>query len=257
MSLRSRLSSRTTLPWKRARAPKVSKRRAASAAAGDEPGERAPELTVFQMPGSVVDGGDGVGACVALAVVVDPGGEGVEAGVGGSAGQHLTYRVGFAAGAVGQAGEQVVRPGWLQPLQDGDGPRSGLPDAPGGGDTGRVVLGLEGQTVHLPPVGRAVRVAFDGQAAALEVLDLAVAGAGEEGQDQIAGVLQQTREGGEAVALGVVGQDRLDPGLAVQTAADGLVADGLGSGSDDGGGLVDHLPVAGEGDPVAAQRVRD
>ena len=76
-----------------------------------------------------------------------------------------------------QAGEEQIGAGRLQPLQDGDGPGGGLSDVPGGGDTGGVVLGLEGQAVHLPAVGRPVRVALGRQAAACQVLDLAVAGA--------------------------------------------------------------------------------
>jgi len=95
------------------------------------------------------------------------------------------------------------------------------------------------------------------QAAGCQLLDLAAAGAREEGQDQVAGVLQQAGQRGEAVAFGVVGQDHRDPRLAVEAAADRLVADRLGGGSHDGGGFVDQVPVASEGDPVAAQRVCD
>ncbi|MFC0598415.1 hypothetical protein [Streptomyces palmae] len=82
--------------------------------------------------------------------------------------------------------------------------------------------------------------------AAFEVLDLAVASAGEEGKDQVAGILQHTGQGGEAIGLDVVGQDRCDPRLVVEETADGQVADGLRGESHDGGSLLDQVSVAAE-----------
>ena len=125
------------------------------------------------------------------------------------------------------------------------------------GDPCGILLAFEGEAAHLPAVGGAVGVPLDRQAAAPEVLDLAVSGAGEEGKNEIAGILEQPGQVRETVTFGVVSQDRLDPGLAVGPAEDRLIADLLRSGPHDGGGLVDQVPVAGQGDPVAAERVRD
>src|SRR6266536_2894688 len=73
----------------------------------DEPRQRSPELAVCQPPGPVAVRGDAIGAVVAPAVVVDPGDETVEAGVGGAAGQDPADSTGLGARAVLKAGEQV------------------------------------------------------------------------------------------------------------------------------------------------------
>ena len=149
----------------------------AAGTACDEPRQRSPELAVCQPPGPVADRGDAVGAVVALAVVVDPGDEAVEAGVGGAAGQDPADSTGLGAGAVLKAGEQVPGSGRLELFQDGDGAGGGFADAPGGGHAGGVVLAFEGQAAYLPPVGRARGVPLDRQAVPLQVLELAVPGA--------------------------------------------------------------------------------
>src|ERR1035441_8354729 len=73
----------------------------------DEPLQRAPELSVCLPPVPVAVRGDVIGAVVASAVVVDPGDETVEAGVGGAAGQDPADSTGLGARAVLKAGGQV------------------------------------------------------------------------------------------------------------------------------------------------------
>lgn len=75
----------------------------------------------------------------------------------------------------------------------------------------------------------------------------------EKGQGDVAGILKEPGQAGETAGIGVIGQYRLDPGLSVQAAEDRLAADRLRGGADDGGGLVDEVPVSSHGHPVAAE----
>src|SRR5260370_8621819 len=107
--------------------------------------------------GLVAGQGDAVGPSVALAVVVDPGGEGVEAGVGGAAGQHLADGAGLGAGAVLEAGEEEIGAGGLQLLPDGDGPGGRASEVPGGPGARRGRFRPLDSALHLPPVWRPLR----------------------------------------------------------------------------------------------------
>jgi hypothetical protein len=186
--------------------------------AGDEPGERAPELAARQRPGPTVDRWDTVGAAVLGAVGGDPGDEVDELFVGALGGLHLVGP-GRVAGGVGKVGEQQRLIGGLQLLDHLDGAGGGVSDDPGGGGAGGVVLALEGTAGQLPPVGPAIGVALGGQAAAVEVFDLAVAHAGQERDHRVAGDMQHPAQDVERLG-GVLLGDAGDPGPAVQEAVD-------------------------------------
>lgn len=145
----------------------------AAGLAGDEPGQRPAELAALQPEQVPVHQRDAVAAAAFAAVAADPGGQLVQLPAGGPGSRGLVRAAagGPGAGSVAQLREQQVCSGGLESLERPDGLGDRLANHPGGGRPGRVALALERQAGDLPPVGPAVGVAADGQAAPAQVLD--------------------------------------------------------------------------------------